>query len=149
MAYMVNMAQDWSYDMFVEDSKLYFAKPIKGVHCSSDADIREKFMTWLKNAARDFKAEWLEQHNNHLYDNYEGYIGDAFGREVLYGFGSIFSDYYKDAYGQRPHLDTWFYVKMLGLPHSEDVFRTFCARPVEDAVSYAKEVRRYFEEEAC
>lgn len=137
MARMINCATDWTYDLFNADAGLYKATPIKGVHCRKDADYREQFMVWLKNEVRDFKAEWAKE-CPYQYDTYRGWIGDAFARE-LWGLG--FSDYYKDAYGQRPHLATWFYVHAVGLPMSEDVARTFCARPVEDAIENARQVR--------
>lgn len=138
MAVMIGYAVDWTYDFFVEDAGLYKATPIKGVHCGKDASDREQFMVWLKNSVRDFKAKWAET-CPYQYDNYYGWIGDAFAGE-LWGMG--FSDYYKDTYGQRPHLDTWFYVNALGLPMTGDVGRTFCATPIEDAIEMARRVRK-------
>ena len=144
MAVMINLAQDWTFDMFVEDANLYKATAQKGVHCRSNAEYREYFMVTLKNQVRDFLANWNKDHDGHLYDRYDGWAGDAFAKELR---RSEFSDFYKEAYGQRPHLGMWFYVHVLGLPHSEDVGRTFCATPVEDATNMAKRVRDYFEEE--
>lgn len=138
---MMMVATDWTYDLFTEDAQQFKATPMKGVHCQSNAGEREQFMVWFKNAARDFKAEWLESHTG-LYETYEGWCGDAFANEIMkYG---CFSDFYKDAYGQRPHLPYWFYVQATGLPTGEDVVRTFCASPVEDAVGMAKRVRESF-----
>lgn len=141
MATIINCANDWSYDLFVEDAKLYKAKPIKGVHCRSNASDREKFMTYLKDMVRDYKEKWLKEHKG-LYDRYDGWIGDGF-RDYLYN--GLFSDYYKQVYNQRPHLPMWYYITVLGLPTGEDVIRTFCETPVEDAIERAKEVRNYFE----
>ena len=143
MAIMINCGRDWTFDMFMEDAKLYKATPCKGVHCPKDADYRQYFMTTLKNYARDFKEEWFKTHE-HLYDSYDGYIGDAFARS-LYRFG--FSDFYKEAYYQRPHLDTWYYVHAVGFPQSEDTARMFCASPVEYAINNAKRTREWFENE--
>ena len=140
MAIMINCAQDWTYDFFIEDSKLYKATPIKGVHCRKDASDREQFMVWLKNAARDFTAEWKQDHKG-FYDRYDGWIGDAFAQTLCRG---IFSDVYKDTYGQRPHLPIWFYVHLLGMPMQEDTARTFCASPVEDAMEEAEFRRTHF-----
>lgn len=137
MALMINVAHDWTYDMFAEDAELYTATPIKGVRCNSNASDRQQFMTWFKNCARDFKAEWLETHKG-LYDRYDGWAGDAFARRLG---DMLFSDYYKDTYGQRPHLDAWYYVRMAGLPQLSDTSRTFCDDPVERAVDNAKECR--------
>lgn len=137
MAIMINCATDWTYDLFMEDASLYSAKPIKGVHCASDASDRERFMTWFKNLARDFKAEWLERYGCE-YSNHAGWMGDAFGYEAC---ECLFSDYYKDTYGQRPHLDMWMYVKAVGFYTRKEGIATFCATPVEDAIERAKKVR--------
>lgn len=136
MAIMINCATDWTYDLFAEDCKAYTGTPIKGVRRPNASD-REQFIVWLKNAVRDFRAEWA-QTCDHDYDNYRGWIGDAFARELD---NMCFSDFYKDTYRQRPHLARWFYVHALGLPMNEDIARTFCAHPVEEAVESAKRVR--------
>ena len=141
MAVMINCAMDWTFDLFMEDAAQYKATPIKGVHCRADADYREQFMTWFKNMVRDFKAEWEAEHGKRRYDDYEGYEGDAFKRRLQ---RTEFSDFYKDAYGQRPHLNSWFYVQATGLPQDEDTVRTFCAYPVENAVKDAKRNRERF-----
>ena len=67
-----------------------------------------------------------------------------FARESMFTDG-WFSDYYKDTYGQRPHLAIWYYIHMLGLPMSEDTGRTFCASPIEDACANASWVRNQLE----
>ena len=136
MMYGVN---DWSYDQFVKDADRYSAKPMRGVHCRSNASDREKFMTWFKDCARDFKAEWLKSHTG-LYDRYDGWVGDAFARELS---DMCFSDYYKDTYNQRPHLSSWYYVHLTGLPMLEDTARTFCADPITDAVEMAQRMREW------
>lgn len=140
MATMINCAIDWTYDLFAEDAKLYSAKPIKGVHCRSNASDRERFMTWLKDLVRDFKQEWFEEFGEgKMYAPFAGYIGDAFGVKMM---DENFSDYYKDVYGQRPHLDAWFYIHQLGLPTGQDTIRMFCNDPVAEAIKNAKAVRR-------
>ena len=136
MAHMICCATDFTYDLFVEDMEKYTATPIKGVHCRADADERERFARHLKNMVRDYRAEWSEISKG-LYSNEYGWIGDRFAERLWH---SNFSDMYKDVYGQRPHLDTWYYVHALGLPTIQDIPRTFCATPVEDAVARAKEV---------
>jgi len=125
------LATDWTYDIFMSDAEKYKATPQKGVHPSRNASDRERFMTWFKNCARDFIEEWMKSHNS-LYDH--GWIGDAFMKDFPEGF----SDYYKDVYGQRPHLSTWFYLRATGLPSSEDTARLFCADPVGVATRLAK-----------
>ena len=74
------MLNDWTYDEFMEDAKLYHETPFKGVHVPTD-NYRRYFMVWFKNHARDFKVKWFETHE-HLYDRYDGYIGDAFARTL-------------------------------------------------------------------
>lgn len=132
-------SKDWTFDMFQEDAELYRATPMKGVYPSRNASRREKFMTWFKNLARDFKAEWLKENDGRLYNGYE-YIGDAFEQEI---YNSCFSDFYKDTYNQRPHLPIWFYIQATELPHGEDTIRTFCAQPIRDAVENAKTNREW------
>ena len=100
------MAMDWTFDFFMNDVNRYNATPIKGVHCSSTASDREKFIVWFKNHARDFLEAW-KQDGRRLYDRYYGWVGDAFMRELS---DMCFSDFYKDTYGQRPHLAAWYYV---------------------------------------
>lgn len=134
------MFRDWTFDLFMEDCNLYNATPRRGVYPRRDASDREKFMTWFKGCARDFREEWSKT-NKGDYDSYNLiYIGDAFIKELS---DMCFSDYYKEVYGQRPHLDKWFYVKAIGLSTGSDVIRTFCARPFEDAIERAKEAREY------
>ena len=130
------MFADWTYDMFLEDAKAYKATPIKGVYPRRDATYREYFMVTLKGYVRDFKAKWLESHTG-MYDRYDGWIGDAFAQEL----NDWFSDFYKDAYNQRPHLDAWYYVHALGLPMNSDTARMFCADPIGDACRRAKQNR--------
>lgn len=134
---------DWTFDFFMEDAIAYHETPCKGINPDHRGDYRKYFMVSFKNKARDFKAKWLENHA-HLYDNRDGYIGDAFGRTLMTGW---FSDFYKDAYGQRPHLPIWYYVQAVGFPQGEDTARTFCADPVGEAETDAKAVRMTFEEE--
>lgn len=134
------IATDWTYDLFMEDAKKYNATPQKGVYCPSNADYRQYFMTSFKNYARDFRKEWEKTHDGN-YDKYEGWIGDAFARSFD---DWCFSDFYKEAYNQRPHLPRWFYVRAVGFYHSEDTARTFCASPVEDAMRTAKYNRENF-----
>lgn len=130
---------DWTFDLFMEDSRLYHETPFKGVRCEDISNYRKYFMVWFKNRARDFKEEWLKTHQ-FLYDKVDGWIGDAFGKTLT----DWFSDFYKDAYGQRPHLPTWFYVQAVGFPQSQDTARMFCASPVERAEEDAKEARESF-----
>lgn len=134
-------ATDWTFDLFMEDATTYKETPIKGVHCRKDASYREEFMTWFKNAARDFRETWIKEHNDRLYDRYDGYIGDAFAKTLR---DMCFSDFYKETYNQRPHLPVWFYIQALNLPTSEDTLRKFCATPVDDAIRLAKRNREQF-----
>lgn len=134
---------DWTYDLFLEDAKVYRAMPRKGVYPRRDAEMRELFMVWLKNAVRDFRAEWRDAGRKD-YDQRRGWIGDAF---ILKLERSGFSDFYNEAYGQRPHLKTWYYVNAMELPSSLDTICSFCARPIEDAVENAKRMREKIRED--
>lgn len=136
MAIMINCAIDWTFDLFCADCEQYKATPIKGVHVSRNASDREKFIVWLKNMVRDFRADFHAENDGKDISKYGyDYVGDFFEREL---WESGFSDYYKDVYGQRPHLDTWYYVHVLGLPMTGDIARTFCASPIENAIYSAK-----------
>lgn len=148
MARMFIGCQDWSFDLFKGDSELYKATPRKGVYPRSSASYREYFMVTLKGYVRDFIEEWNKKHEGRWYDRRDGYIGDAFAHQDMFRNG-FFSDFYKDAYNQRPHLNIWFYINSLGLPMSEDTTRTLCARPIEDAVNNAQYIRKQFESEVC
>lgn len=131
------MAMDWTYDLFNEDAHNYEATDTNSNVYGCD---RESFMHWFKNSAKRFVSEWKETHE-HLYDTYDGYVGDAFAATLRDGF---FSDFYKDVYGQRPHLPLWYYVKAVGLPQLEDTSRMFCASPIEDAIEDAKRMRECY-----
>ena len=133
MAIIFDFAQDWTYDLFMEDVNKYNATPMHGVYPNPNSSDREKFMTWLKGLARDYMLDWNKDHKG-LYDRYDGYIGDLFKEELVL---NNFSDRYKDVYGQRPHLSYWFYIHVIGLPMQEDIARTFCATPVDDAIDEA------------
>lgn len=135
------MANDWTYDLFIEDVNRYNATPRRGVYPRRNASEREKFMAWLKGCVRDFRSEWQASGRRDYNDTY-GWIGDAFAGELR---AMCFSDYYKEVYNQRPHLNRWYYIHAMGLPMSEDISRTFCADPVGSAVMVAKETRELYE----
>ena len=145
MAIMINCAQDFTFDLFMEDASLYNQTPFKGVYPNPNSSDRKKFMVWFKNLARDFRNEWKAEYGDVGYVTGVGFIGDAF-EYVLNE--SCFSDYYKDVYGQRPHLERWYYIQAIGMHHEEDVGRTFCSHPVEDAIKSARYVRSVMEERA-
>ncbi len=144
MAIMINCATDWTFDLFCADCEQYKATPIKGVHVSRNASDREKFIVWLKNIVRDFRADFRAENDgkdialNHSYSAGLVYVGDFFEREL---WESGFSDYYKDVYGQRPHLNSWYYIHVLGLPMEMDIAWTFCAHPIENAIENAQRER--------
>ena len=139
MARIFGCAVDWTYDLFAEDMRRYKV-PEGGFDSRMDStDYRRYFATWLKSAAADFMAEWLRTHNGRQYDANDGWVGDAFARVTVNS--DFFSDFYKDAYNQRPHLDAWYYVYALGLPQRTDTVRVFCSDPISDAEKRAREVR--------
>lgn len=134
MAIMISCARDWTYDVFHTAMEQYEGTPQKGVHCREDASDIEQFVTWFKNQARDFREQWLGEYNSEYVFGI-GWIGDAFEEDFDWDW---FSDYYKDVFGQRPHLPRWYYIHPLGMPMLDDVGRTFCADPINDAISNAK-----------
>ena len=124
------VATDWTYDLYVNDVE-------------STDEIKDKwrknFITYMKEIVNEFKTNWLKDHDGKLYDG--EWVGDAFaGSDYL----DCFSDYYKDAYNQRPHLDMWYYIHPLGLPMREDSFRTFCSDPIDSAKYSAKFIRENY-----
>ena len=121
---MINCAMDWTYDLFMEDVNAYGENPV-----DKDND-RECFIGWFKRFARRFKDEWMAEHNGNIYG-----VGDAFQDELV---ESGFSDYYKDAYGQRPHLPYWYYVEAIHFPQFNPFF---CSNPIKDALESAKYTR--------
>ena len=132
------MAMDWTYDLFVEDCDKYT------IEDADSDDYRAYFIGRMKLAVQNFTELWNDRCNNHLYDDHYGYIGNAFEKRVI--DDDFFSDFYKEAYGQRPHLPSWYYVHKLGLIHSEDTARLFCSSPIENAINNAKYNRMSFED---
>lgn len=130
MAIMIDFTQDWTYDLYLEDTKVYGAEDK-----SNGEDYNAYFIGYVKRAADRFLAKWKEQHDGKLYDR--EWVGDAFAKSIR----EWFSDFYKDTYRQRPHLPMWFYVHPLGLPMQEDTIRGFCAHPIEDAATEARHTR--------
>lgn len=135
MAIMINCATDWTMDEFAEDCKKYSALAIKGVHCRKDASSREIFVRSLK---RDFK-KFLEEEGDsfspytHIDEKFR-YFADKW----------LFSDYYKDVYGQRPHCPAEMYVVALGF--KSDKIR-FCMPSAEaDLEDYIKSAKRVKEQ---
>lgn len=137
MAIIINCAQDWTYDQYISDVEKY------GADGESASNYNAYFIGYMKRSVARFLDKWNRKHNGCLYAKGYGYVGDEFAA-TLYDGG--FSDFYKDAYGQRPHLPLWFYIHPLGLPMREDTSRMFCASPIEDAVENAKETRESFVE---
>lgn len=126
---------DWTYDLFVEDVTAHKNNEI------IEDEFRQSFIEWMDSSVKKFIDKWNGSHKGY-WDDYDGWIGDAYSEHL---YDSIFSDYYKDAYNQRPHLPRWYYIHLFGLPMGEDVSRTFCATPVEDAVRESKWVRTHLD----
>lgn len=127
-----------SFDLFCADAARYNAL-MCGVY-DNGKDLRRQFMRQLKQKVEEFSTYWYMTHNS-TYEGYGRYIGDAFAET----FPLWFSDHYKIAYGERPHLPMWYYVHVLGLDHSEDVARMFCAWPIEEACQLARDTRAQYE----
>lgn len=133
MAIVYNCAQDWTYDKYAEDIKIY---------TDEDKDYGDDyngyFVSFMKRSVKRFLDKWNRQHDGKLYASGYGYAGDEFADSIR----DWFSDFYKEAYGQRPHLPMWFYIHPLGLPMREDTARMFCADPIEDAMTEARHARQ-------
>ena len=124
---------DWTFDYFVNDINAY------GVEDKNSKNYNAYFVAMIKEIANEFKDKWNEENSGKASSRGNGWNGDAFNEWFDW---SWFSDFYKDTYGQRPHLPKWYYTKMLGFCQTEDTFRTFCAEPIEDAIWYAQETRK-------
>lgn len=131
MAIVINCGRDWTYDLYLEDLKVYGTEDK-----SNGEDYHEYFTAFLKRASVRFLDRWKSEHDGKLYDG--GYVGDAFADRIR----EWFSDFYKETYNQRPHLPMWFYVHPLGLPMQDDTARMFCADPVSDAATEANHTRQ-------
>lgn len=133
---------DWSFDRFVEVCKTTKALPIKGVHPSRNATTEEYFVACLKADFRDYK-ERLERD----FDMSRASLEDVFER---FSREYNFSDWYKDAFNQRPHLEASFYLYAMGYENVGGL--RFCMPPfsedVAEAVWSAKEYRKYLESRA-
>ena len=135
MAIMINCAQDWTYDQYIADVAKY------GADEDDSSNFNACFIGYMKRSVARFLDKWNRQHDGHLYAKGYGWAGDEFA-DALYE--CAFSDFYKEAYGQRPHLPFWFYIHPLGLPMQEDTARMFCADPIEEAIINARMVRDNF-----
>ena len=134
MAIVINFAHDWTYDKYVADVKAY------GVDENDADNYNAYFIGYMKRSVARFLEKWNRDHDGCLYAKGYGYAGDGFAATLQ----DWFSDFYKEAYGQRPHLPMWFYVHPLGLPMQEDTVRAFCASPIEEACGEARAARARF-----
>ena len=146
MTTFISYAQDWTYDLYLEDMRKYTALPIKGVRPKASASDREVFIRTLKMIARDFLTEWAKNWGGPHRHNGIDWPGGEFEwhlRELC------FSDWYKDTYGQRPHLPAWYYIHPLGLNHGWDTVMAWDSHgsldtPLEKRAELAKEAREFF-----
>lgn len=131
------MLGDWSFDKFYETCQTTKAIPIKGVYPSSKASKEERFVAFLK---RDF-ADYIAKYES-LYDCRFVRIEDIF---KAFANEYCFSDYYKDIFNQKPHLDTSFYLYAMGYTNVGGL--RFCMQPfsvdIENALWSAKAYREY------
>lgn len=135
MAIMISCATDWTFDLFVEDAKTFKALPIKGVHCRSNASSAERFISQLKFICNSWIAE-----NKGKCESWE--LERAF--EYFFENEINFSDMYKDAYNQRPHLDPIYYMYALGYnEYINTLAYTFCSSSMKEKIaSHAEEAKR-------
>ncbi len=154
---MYNCASDWSFDLFLADCKKYKALPIKGVYCRQGASDNEVFISTIKLICN----EWLADHT----EDYTVRGINSNGREYCYvetrdlckalwaylRNDVYFSDWYKDTYNQRPHLNGDLYLYALGYTELIDrltwlglSFRTM-NDIIEDYAKSAQRSREYLE----
>lgn len=126
---------DWSFDKFFKACQSTKALPIKGVHPSRNASDEECFVAYLKRDFADYLADFAIKYS---YRNLEE-VFKCYCRETC------FSDWYKDTFDQRPHLDSSFYLYAMGYKEVGGI--RFCMSPfseeVEDAVASAEAYRAY------
>ena len=131
---------DWSYDKFYATCQRTKALPLsRGVYMPSTASAEEVFIAHLK---RDF-ADWLNEHEE-WFDKWT-YTEEKF--RVFAGEYN-FSDWYKDCFNQRPHLDARFYVHALGYPVEHRILTLGGYNPTieeeaDDAIFSAESYRAY------
>lgn len=135
MAQMFYCGRDWTYDLFVG----FVAKCMQTEPSENESDEMQ-FTRWFIKKGQQFKEKWYENYGAYYVPGI-GYAGDAFANEFDWGY---FSDWYKDVYGQRPHLENWYYATWLGMPMQDDISRMFCANPIDDAIEQAKRARNEF-----
>ena len=112
MAIISCCAIDWSFDQFYEDMKSVTALPLRnGVYSAKNLTEGQKLCQWLKTEAKFYAAD-NQKNGVYLNDTYE-YVGDSFANRLG---EMLFSDWYKDAYNQRPHFDKAFVSMLCGLP---------------------------------
>lgn len=138
MAIVFDLGIDTTLDLAWEDAKNVVALPFKkGLHRKT-ANEGQALFQYLKTDAKFFKDEVFGGKN---FDNHCGftYVGDAWLEHLDWGF---VSDWYKDAYGQRPHFLREWFAKMCELPFSADTSMFFC----KDVDSWLEEARMAREE---
>ena len=117
MAIMINCATDWTFDKFFADCKEYDALPIKGVH-RPKASAEEAFVASVKLYIKEFIEANRERFSTPI-----GTLDKRPLKEALSYFLDrelYFSDWYKDTYNQRPHLDVDLYLWALGFEEAVD-----------------------------
>lgn len=132
------MAMDFTFDMFVETLGTCKALPLAhGVYRNFGDDCASEFCTWLLTEAKEFKTHWSALYGDKRYAD-RLYIGNAFMNYIDWSF---FSDYYKDAFNQRPHLDRDLYVSALGFETNHDTIRAWSNMGVDYYSNRAKDIR--------
>lgn len=161
MAIMINCAHDWSFDLFVADCNSYKALPIKGVYCRQGASDNEVFISTLKRICNDWIRDNTECftvrgiNSSNCEYSYVEYCDMA---DALWSFlcNEVYiSDWYKDIYNQRPHLDKDLYLWALGYHDLVDTL-LWCGLSfrrmndiIGDFVHSARDIRIRMEEYAC
>lgn len=137
MATMICGAMDWTFDLFAEAMNSVEALPMeRGVRPSKNLSEAQRFAqyvkTYIKFAMKGYETDYCSW--------------DYVVSRTLSDMN--FSDWYKDVFNQRPHFSSDFVGALCGVHGSSWTTRSFCAWPMEDAISNAKRTREWLEQEA-
>lgn len=140
MAVMISCASDWSFDLFVADCNNYKALPIKGVYCRQGASANEVFIATLKLICNEFIADnikrftYVNERNGYTHVDYEE-MGKWLWSYLCHEVN--ISDWYKDVYNQRPHLDKDLYLWALGYHNMVNtlLWRGMSFRAMDDIIN--------------
>ena len=99
MATMYGCAMDWTFDLAYADAQKASALPMPNGVYRHNETLGVQLFTYLKTCVK-FAPKTTTPWD------------DAWETDIDW---SLVSDWYKDAYGQRPHFDNWYWRGLLGV----------------------------------